>query len=57
MVHGDIKPENIMVEVKNGVVTENVKFIDVGSFVYKKDAIKVSRGFPKTKFHYLKFLY
>lgn len=56
MVHGDIKPENIMVEVKNGVVTENVKFIDVGSFVYKKDAIKVSRGFPKTKFHYLKLI-
>ena len=54
MVHGDIKPENIMVEVKNGVVTENVKFIDVGSFVYKKDAIKVSRGFPKTKFDYLR---
>ena len=54
MVHTDIKPENIMVEVKNGVVTENIKFIDVGSFLYKKDAIKVSRGYPKTKFDYLR---
>ena len=43
MVHTDIKPENIMVEVneEKKELTGNVKFIDVGSFLHREDAIRI----------------
>ena len=57
MVHTDIKPDNIMVRIdKDNKITTDVKFIDVGSFLHKDDAINIRTGLGIFRnYHYLRF--
>ncbi len=57
-VHCDIKPENIMIEInEDGFMTQNVKFIDVGSLLHMEDAYKIEKSSytKKSYYNYLKF--